>query len=156
MSGGMGTTSVLLAVVGLWVHVLPQASAGTYEEWIHTIEVAGIQRMYTQESWGGGRWEMQKEFLLVAANCNAEENKQKLASSMATYNQNMIDLRFGNASEKIVAAYNEYIEKDLNYLWDRWVPLRALLASQVDTIFDGTGVSNRSALEEKLAWQTVA
>jgi len=140
MSGGMGTTSVLLAVVGLWVHVLPQASAGTYEEWIHTIEVAGIQRMYTQE--------MQKEFLLVAANCNAEENKQKLASSMATYNQNMIDLRFGNASEKIVAAYNEYIEKDLNYLWDRWVPLRALLASQVDTIFDGTGVSNRSALEE--------
>lgn len=136
----MGTTSVLLAVVGLWVHVLPQATAKTYVEWVHTIEVAGIQRMYTQE--------MQKEFLLVAANCNPEENKQKLLNSIDTYNQNLLDLRFGNESQKVIASYNEYIEKDVNYLWDAWIPLRAIFISQVDTIFDGTGVSNRSALEE--------
>eukprot|EP00435_Cladocopium_sp_Y103_P045392 s642_g13.t1 len=112
-----------------------------------TIDVAGRQRMLTQR--------MSKEFLQVALDIDAADNRGRMLGSINLFNVTLYQLINGDSATGIVGTPNHLVGSGLDDVVSLWVPFSQLLLDNVDTIRDASGHLGRpltkSAISSKQA-----
>lgn len=115
----------------LWIVV--QLFMGQAQElnWGKTIDVAGRQRMLTQR--------MSKEFLQVALDIDAADNRGRMLGSINLFNVSLYQLINGDSVTGIVGTPNHLVGSGLDEVVSLWKPFSQLLLNNVDTIRDASG-----------------
>lgn len=115
----------------LWIAV--QLFMGQAQElnWGKTIDVAGRQRMLTQR--------MSKEFLQVALDIDAADNRGRMLGSINLFNVSLYQLINGDSVTGIVGTPNHLVGSGLDEVVSLWKPFSQLLLNNVDTIRDASG-----------------
>lgn len=115
----------------LWIVV--QLFMGQAQElnWGKTIDVAGRQRMLTQR--------MSKEFLQVALDIDAADNRGRMLGSINLINVSLYQLINGDSVTGIVGTPNHLVGSGLDEVVSLWKPFSQLLLNNVDTIRDASG-----------------
>ncbi|CAL1164958.1 unnamed protein product [Cladocopium goreaui] len=99
--------------------------------WGKTIDVAGRQRMLTQR--------MSKEFLQVALDIDAADNRGRMLGSINLFNVSLYQLINGDSVTGIVGTPNHLVGSGLDEVVSLWKPFSQLLLNNVDTIRDASG-----------------
>lgn len=99
--------------------------------WGKTIDVAGRQRMLTQR--------MSKEFLQVALDIDAADNRGRMLGSINLFNVTLYQLINGDSATGIVGSPNALVANGLADVVSLWKPFSKLLLDNVDTIRDSSG-----------------
>lgn len=99
--------------------------------WGKTIDVAGRQRMLTQR--------MSKEFLQVALDIDAADNRGRMLGSINLFNVSLYQLINGDSVTGIVGTRNHLVGSGLDEVVSLWKPFSQLLLNNVDTIRDASG-----------------
>lgn len=97
---------------------------GVSQELARLINVAGRQRMLTQRA--------AKEYCLIAAGIEPEMQREALAATVALFDRSLEGLRRGDDEMGLLAAPDEVIEMQLEYVADLWTPLRAQFQKAID------------------------
>lgn len=99
--------------------------------WGKTIDVAGRRRMLTQR--------MSKEFLQVALDIDAADNRGRMLGSINLFNVSLYQLINGDSVTGIVGTPNHLVGSGLDEVVSLWKPFSQLLLNNVDTIRDASG-----------------
>lgn len=99
--------------------------------WGKTIDVAGRRRMLTQR--------MSKEFLQVALDIDAADNRGRMLGSINLFNVSLYQLINGDSVTGIVGTRNHLVGSGLDEVVSLWKPFSQLLLNNVDTIRDASG-----------------
>ena len=108
---------------------LSRKSAKAFSLAERLVNIAGRQRMLTQK--------MSTEFLLIVYGHEVQANREKLASTMATFEKYLNALLLGDSSERIIAAPTPRIRSQLravDRLWQEFKPMMeaALQGKEID------------------------
>lgn len=101
------------------------AGSGVSDDLARLINVAGRQRMLTQRA--------AKEYCLIAAGIDVAGNRAALAKTVALFDRSLEGLIAGDAELGLIAAPDETLLYQLDYVRDLWGPLR----SQFTRVIDG-------------------
>ncbi|MCP3889427.1 MAG: hypothetical protein GY702_11235 [Desulfobulbaceae bacterium] len=100
-----------------------------------TINLAGKQRMLTQK--------MSKEFLLIASNHNAPENRLNLQETAGLFERTLKGLLDGDSTLDLPGTKDEAIRVQLAKVQDMWVKFKPIVSSAVTS--EGTISSEKIA-----------
>ncbi|WP_428925123.1 type IV pili methyl-accepting chemotaxis transducer N-terminal domain-containing protein [Marinibacterium sp. SX1] len=100
------------------------------EELARMINIAGRQRMLTQRA--------AKEYCLIAAGIDVPAQRAALARTVALFDQSLNGLLEGDDDMGLLAAPDEIIQLQLEYVRDLWMPVR----SQLQRVIDGLPVND--------------
>ena len=93
------------------------AGSGGSDDLARLINVAGRQRMLTQRA--------AKEYCLIAAGIDVAGNRAALAKTVALFDRSLEGLIAGDAELGLIAAPDETLLYQLDYVRDLWGPLRS-------------------------------
>jgi hypothetical protein len=108
--------------------------------WMLAINTAGRQRTLSQK--------MTKEFLWVALEMDALDNKELMLGTMDLFETSLETLKVGNDDGTIPAAPSQAILDAFNAVTAKWLPFKALLADNVDAVRSSNKTANKIIIHE--------
>jgi carbonic anhydrase len=118
------------------------------KEMLSAIKVCELQVIYTQR--------MTQEFLQVAALIHVPENKVLMAQTISTFDSNLNDLIYGNASRSIVVPAFDSLTKELKEMKTMWTTFKALLESNINTVSSSSTTVLTQVHTENMAFKKKA
>lgn len=85
------------------------------------LNISGRQRMLSQKA--------SKEFCLIAAGKDVEENRTALAKTVALFESSLLGLMDGNEDLGLPEAPTDEIYEQLEFVMELWVPLKSVFAA---------------------------